>query len=146
MGRTGTGKRILRAAAALTAVSGFLADWNETHIFNPNWPPHAKFHDVQTVLVALLLGTSGLYFLRQKEGDEALQLKVGALLPALLWISQGGSFLFPGAGGMDTEFPHTTPKIGGVYINERVSSSLMLLLIGVGYALERRDTRERRRR
>lgn len=43
---------------------------------------------------------------------------------------------------MDTEFPRKTPRIGGVYINERISSSLMLLLIGVGYALERRGTGE----
>jgi hypothetical protein len=30
-----------------TPIGAFLADYNETHIFNVNWPPHAKFHGGQ---------------------------------------------------------------------------------------------------
>ncbi len=40
-----------------------LADWNATHIYNPLWPPHAKFHNAQTMTIAVLLGVSGLVFL-----------------------------------------------------------------------------------
>ena len=58
MGRTG--RRILSSVAALTAAGGFLADWNRTHLFNPDWPPHARFHDAQTILLGSLLGVGGL--------------------------------------------------------------------------------------
>ena len=39
------GRWLLSGVAAFTAVGGFLADWNRTHLFNPRWTPHAKFHD-----------------------------------------------------------------------------------------------------
>ncbi len=66
MKRLSAGRRILTSVAALTSVGGFLADWNRTHLFNPNWPPHANYHDAQTILLGSLLGASGIYFLRQK--------------------------------------------------------------------------------
>ena len=40
--RTGKGRLLLTSVAVLTAVGGFLADWNRTHLLNPNWTPHAK--------------------------------------------------------------------------------------------------------
>jgi hypothetical protein len=58
--QTGAGRRILSSVAALTAAGGFLADWNQTHLFNPGRPPHASFHDAQTVLLGLFLGASSL--------------------------------------------------------------------------------------
>ena len=27
----------------------FLADWNETHVHSPTWPPHAQFHNALTM-------------------------------------------------------------------------------------------------
>ena len=35
--RTDKGRLLLTSVAALTAVGGFLADWNRTHLFNPDW-------------------------------------------------------------------------------------------------------------
>ena len=134
----GAGRWLLSAAAALTVVGGFLADWNRTHLFNPLWPPHAKFHAAQTITLGVLLGTSGLYLLWRKPGDQVWQLRLGTLLPALFWIAQGSSFAFPGARGLEAEFPELVPKIAGVYVNERFSSALMLALLGAGYLLERR--------
>lgn len=135
--RTGKGRRILTSVAALTAVGGFLADWNRTHLFNPNWPPHARFHDALTIALGSLLGASGLYFLHRKRDDPERDLALGALLPSLFWIAQGASFAFPGAEGFESEFPEKVPRVKGVWINERFSSVLMLALVTPGYALER---------
>jgi hypothetical protein len=118
-------------------VGGFLVDWNRTHLFNPNWPPHARFHDALTISLGSLLGASGLYFLRRRGKDPERDLALGALLPSLFWIAQGASFLFPGAEGFEAEFPEKVPRIKGVWINERFSSALMLALIAAGYMAER---------
>ena len=137
MKRTGVGRWVLSPAAALTAVGGFLADWNRTHLFNPNWPPHARFHDAQSILLGTLLGASGLHFLWRGEGHPQRNLALGALLPSFFWMAQGASFVFPGAEGLEAEFPEKVPRIRGLWLNERVPSALMLVLIAVGYLAER---------
>ncbi|MFL6289210.1 MAG: DUF6640 family protein [Actinomycetes bacterium] len=63
MDRTDKGRFLLTSIAASTTVGGFVADWNRTHLFNPEWPPHARFHDALTVAMGALLGACGLYFL-----------------------------------------------------------------------------------
>ena len=137
MRRKGLGRWVLSSVAALTAAGGFLADWNRTHLFNPNWPPHAKFHDAQSILLGTLLGTSGLYFLWRGDRHQQRNLALGALLPSFFWMAQGASFVFPGAEGLEAEFPEKVPRIRGVWLNERVPSALMLVLIVVGYLAER---------
>lgn len=139
----GMGRGILSSVAALTAVGGFLADWNRTHLFNPGWPPHAKFHDAQSILLGSFLGAGGLYFLRSGGQDPKRNLALGALLPSLFWLAQAGSFLFPGAQGLEVEFPEKVPRVGGVWLNERVASASMLALIAIGYLAERRPDSER---
>jgi hypothetical protein len=137
MKRNGAGRWILSPAATLTAVGGFLADWNRTHLFNPNWPPHAKFHDAQSILLGSFLGVSGLYLLWRRGEHPESDLALGALLPAFFWMAQGASFVFPGAEGLEAEFPEKVPQIRGLWLNERVPSALMLVLIALGYLAER---------
>ena len=48
VGRISLGKILISASAVFGGVGPYLADWNETHIYNPTWPPHAKFHNAQT--------------------------------------------------------------------------------------------------
>lgn len=43
------GRILLALVAVVTSVGGYIADWNETHVYNPRWPPHAKFHNGQTM-------------------------------------------------------------------------------------------------
>jgi hypothetical protein len=111
---TSKGRQVLTSVAALTAVGGFLADRNRTHLINPNWPPHAKYDDAQTILLGSLLGASGLYFLRKKGADPQRDLTIGALLPSFFWVAQAASFAFPGAEGFEAEFPEKVSRIRGV--------------------------------
>ena len=138
MSRTGVGRWVLSSVAAFTTVGGFLADWNRTHLFNPGWPPHAKAHDAQTIILGSLLGTSGLYFLWKRNEHPEQNLALDALLPSFFWIAQGGSFFFPEAEGFEAEFPEKVPRVKGVWINERFLSALMLALLTAGYLTERR--------
>src|SRR5829696_10244525 len=135
---TTKGRVLLTSVAALTTVGGFLADWNHTHLFNPNWPPHARFHDALSILLGSLLGASGLYFLCRRTGHSDSDLALGTLLPAFFWAAQGASFAFPGVEGFEAEFPEKVPRVKEVWVNERFSSVLMLALLAVGYAAERR--------
>ena len=56
-------------------------------------------------------------------------------------MAQWASFAFPGAEGLEAEFPEKVPRVKGVWVNERFFSALMLALIAAGYAAERRRRR-----
>jgi len=38
------GKVLLSATAVAQMVGPFVFDFNDTHIYNESWPPHAKWH------------------------------------------------------------------------------------------------------
>lgn len=127
--------------AGLTAVGGFAADWNRTHLFNPAWPPHARFHDAMTVSLGALLGGVALYALR--DGAQERDLVVGATGPAVFWVAMGSASAYPGAEGLQSEFPELVPRFGGVWIDERFAAVGMLALGATGYVLETRARRQR---
>src|SRR5919112_3929662 len=114
----------LRTIAVMTAVGGFAADWNRTHLFNPAWPPHARFHDAMTIALGLGLGGSALYFLR--DGADERDVAIGAALPAAFWAAMGAAFTFPGTAGLEAEFLQYVPRVRGVWVNERFGSAAML--------------------
>jgi hypothetical protein len=130
------GRAILSGVAVFTAVGGVLADWNRTHLFNPRWTPHAKFHDGWTILLGASLGASSLYLLWKEQPEPGR----AALLSALFWSTQAGSFFFPGAAGIASEFPDPSSRPMLAKVDERITSGLMLVLAGIGYATTRRRT------
>lgn len=134
------GRSLLAIVAGLTAAGGWAADWNRTHMFNPRWPPHAKFHDAQTIVLGTLLGGAGLYLLLRDGPERRRDTVWGAALPGFFWAAQGASFAFPGAGGLAAEFPELVPRVGRTWIDEKFAAGTMLGLTGLGYALERKET------
>merc|ERR1711977_544507 len=56
------GKGLLTLSAAGAILGPFIADFNETHVLNPRWPPHAKFHNGQTMSMGLGLGLATLFY------------------------------------------------------------------------------------
>lgn len=106
----------LSAVALFTATSPFLADWNETHIYNPSWTGHAKFHNAQTMTFGLLLGLSALAVLWLLPRGNRQNLISGAYLAAIYWAAQLPAILFPGTAFVDPEFAHYVPRVFGVEI------------------------------
>lgn len=135
------GRRILNFVAVSTVVGGFAADWNRTHLLNPAWPPHARFHDAMTIALGGFLGAGALYALNRPGSDPNRDVALGALLPATFWASMGLAFTFPGTQGLQAEFPHLVPRVRGVWIDERFAASGTLALTALGYGLDRRARR-----
>ena len=102
--RFGAGKILISLVAAETAVGPYLADWNETHIYNPTWPPHAKFHDGQTMAFGILLSLASLFFAWRRSGDRQTNVLAAALIGGMLYWAQAAAFAFPGVAWTDPEF------------------------------------------
>ncbi len=125
------GAWIITLVAVVAIVGPFAADWNETHIYNPRWTPHAKFHNAQTMLLGVGLGVSALWFVWRRNGDRKSNLLAAVIFAALYWITQAGSITFPGTAFFDPEFAMAIPI-------QPIIDVIALGLIGVGYYLESR--------
>ena len=64
------GKALISATAAATMIGSYLFDFNETHIFNDRWPPHAKFRNAQTMTAGAALSVATLYHLGYKRAES----------------------------------------------------------------------------
>ncbi len=125
------GKLLLTLVALWAAAGSYLFDWNRTHIFNPRWPPHAKFHNAQTMLLGTAIGLLALWVLWAQATTSLNRLRLAAVLASFYWLTQAGSILFPGTALVDPEFA----RPGQLPVQLLVDVA-MLSLIAVGYWLE----------
>jgi hypothetical protein len=93
---------LVSMSAAFTMVGAYVADFNETHLFNPRWPPHARFHNAQTMLLATALGACALLYTWRRD-PNATHLRTAILFASLYWITNAGSITFPGTAWTDPE-------------------------------------------
>ncbi len=89
--------------AILLPLGSHLADYNETHIFNPHWPPHAKFHGGQTLMFSWLLGICSVFFALRKTSDRVVSVWAAALFASVYWFAQIGAILYPGTAVFDPD-------------------------------------------
>ena len=134
--------RISRVVLTGTAIGTILgtgyADLNRTHVFNPNWPPHARFHGAAgwgTVAGSQLLALWLLWRPGQQAGERELAVKTAALLPVIAWAP---FFLALSTRGTAVEDqPGHLPRLAGVPAN-LVPATLIPVISALGYALHRR--------
>jgi hypothetical protein len=86
------------------AVGGFAADWNHTHIFNPDWPPHAKFHNGQTLAFGVLCAMATLFFTWRRSGDRRTNVLAAATTGGLTLWAQAAAYTVPGVAWTDPQF------------------------------------------
>jgi len=130
--------RVLITLAALWSAGGsYIFDWNHTHIYNPHWPPHAKFHNAQTMLLGTCLGILSLWILWFEKLNEGLKIRFAVILASFYWITQVGATLFPGTALTDPEFSYP-----GEPPHQLIVDVVMLLLLAIAWPLEMRRIRK----
>lgn len=143
--RWSIGKLLISLVAVFTAVSPYLADWNETHIYNPLWLPHAKFHNAQTMVLGAFLGLLALYCLwSRREISDKQKINEGAVLAALYWLAQLPASVFPGTALTDSGINHVQmPVVFGIELNQIIMVVVVIFpLLVLGYYLETKSLLE----
>ena len=106
--------RICITVSALAQLFGpFIADFNETHVLNPRWPPHARFHNGQTMSLGACLGLATLYYTFRPAATAAAagdSIFTAALFGSLYWVTGLSAILYPGSKGTDPEFGEGFPQ------------------------------------
>jgi hypothetical protein len=143
--RWSIGKLLISLVAIFTSVSPYLADWNETHIYNPLWLPHAKFHNAQTMVLGAFLGILSIYSLWFRRGiSDKQKLNEATVLAGLYWLAQLPATFFPGVALTDPGINHVQmPVIFGIELNQLIMNIVVIFpLIILGYYLETKSLKK----
>src|ERR1700748_821085 len=90
--------------SVMMPLGAHLADYNGTHVFNPRWPPHAKFHTGQTLMMSILLGVLTLFFAWRRSDDRVTAVLAASSFAAVYWVTQALAIVYPGTAAVDPEF------------------------------------------
>jgi hypothetical protein len=118
------GKIFLSITALAQILGPFVADFNHTHVLNPRWPPHARFHNGQTMSMGVGLGLLTLYYTfrnppffitpsatnAEKIRFKSDSLFTAALIGSIYWITGLSAVLYPGSKAVDPEFGEGFPQ------------------------------------
>ena len=119
-------KILVTLVAMLNLFGSIIADYNQTHIFNPLWTPHAIFHDGQTILLSVMLGLCTLYYCWMAKGDSKHNI---------YWITQSMSALFPGAAFFDSNVKAVF--VGPLPVQLVIDLTVFTVLIAASTLVER---------
>jgi hypothetical protein len=91
------------------ALGSFIADFNASHVLNPNWPPHARFHNGQTMSMSVGLCIASLYFTWRLPYLSTPEAKREALVAS--WVAGSmycvtglSAIAYPGSSGVSCLF------------------------------------------
>jgi small-conductance mechanosensitive channel len=120
--------------AFVTAIGGLMADYfipssGAQHIKNPRWPPHAKFHNAQSILMGLTLGALSIVLLFQGSHLSKGRLLLSALLASIYWLCIFAAPIFPGTAFSDPEFAAVNPSPMGIPAQLFIGFVLVAILL-----------------
>jgi hypothetical protein len=127
------GRVLLTLDAVGLLLGAPIADFTDSHQFNPRWPAHAKyirllhpnpfrpcpphhphfhtstntslrFHNAQTITLSIILGLLTLYFTWRRTLDRKDSIRTATICGSIYWLAGLCSQAFPGADGLDVEF------------------------------------------
>ena len=140
-GASRTARLVLTVPALITLFGPAWAELNDSHAFNPDWSPHARYHSVANVQTHAAAGVAACWLLWARSTSQAqadARITAAALLPALLWLPLLPAALVPGVAVEDA--PGDTPRVAGLPLN-LLCAALMPLGGLAGLALHRRQRR-----
>ncbi|MBC7973030.1 MAG: hypothetical protein H7Z11_23385 [Verrucomicrobia bacterium] len=130
------GRILLSVVLVSTSVVSVAVDWNASHIFSPEWVPHARFHDV--AMLHLLCGVSiiGLWLLWRRSPEPEIGARVAALIPIIFWSAFFYTTLLVPGTSLNASTKEAPPQILGISIYPNVVIALIsVILAALGYWL-----------
>jgi uncharacterized protein DUF6640 len=138
MNRRKLGKSVLSFVLVAGAAVSTAVDWNTTHLFNPAWHPHARFHDALFLMIIDAMSLVALWLLWRRSREPEIAVKVAALLSAAIWTPFFYiTTLIPGTSLLAAEDVPVLRVAGMAVPPNLVVAAVLLLLTIIGYGLAR---------
>ena len=99
------------------------------HLWNPLWPPHAEFHNGQTMLMGIFSGSLSLTILFGARPLTLPLLLIAAAVAGNYFVAMVFAPVFPGTDWIDPEFEATTSRPFGLAPQQLVTYLLCGFLI-----------------
>jgi hypothetical protein len=131
------GLLLLTAANLFQVIGAYAVDWNETHIYNRHWPPHAKFHNAQTMAMAVVLAVASLYFVWRERGGASTNVLAAAILGAVYWVTQGLANFYAGVAWTDPELLKAGQTLNDI-APQMILGPILLGVVSLGWHLARK--------
>ena len=120
-------------------VAAHAADINETHIYNPDWPPHAKFHDGQTRSFSILLGALTTFLAWKSSKNVSMMVAAAGSAASLYFLTQSTAILYPGTDYSDAPSKPTVLGMPAAHAIDATYLSAAALATWLGLRGCRRD-------
>lgn len=124
-----TPRVLLTVSAAVTGICPYVFDFNESHVYNPQWPGHARFHNGQTMSMGVFLGLATIWKTWFDNKDDLL---TAGVLASAYYVTMFSAYYYPGSTGFDSpqDAPMSFPQILVIVPN--------VAAIGLAYWLEQK--------
>ncbi len=110
-------------------VDGVISITAKQHLYNPQWPPHAKFHNCQIMMIGIFLGLLSLTVLFGTRPLTFPLLCLAAGIAGTYFISMLFAPMFPGTAWHDPEFLKLDPMPLGLASQKLVAFIVCALLV-----------------
>jgi hypothetical protein len=138
MNRNKLGKWLLSFVLVVGALISTIVDWNTTHLFNPAWHPHARFHDALFLMIVDAMTLVTLWLLWRQSREPQVGLKVAALFAAAVWTPFFYiEALIPGTSLLATDNVPVLKLGGMVFAPNLIVAIVLVLLTVIAYWLAR---------
>ena len=122
------------AFVAVLNFGGLIADavvpaTSKQHLWNPLWPPHAKFHNGQTMLMGIFGGSLSLVILLGSQSLTFPLFLIAAAVAANYFAAMTLAPAFPGTDWTDPEFAAETGRPLGLAPQQLISYVLCGLVL-----------------
>lgn len=114
-----------------------LLELSPTHVFNPFWPPHARFHEVWQLSTNAAVALVGLWLVWRR-ADVRLAAVLGCLLMGGALLAAGLGRLYGGAIAYEGG---PTLEVLGIHVNVLVPTGILVMFL-CAYMLESRYLRQ----
>jgi len=130
---------LITVAAVVSGLIPPLVDLTATHVFHPDWMPHARLHAVWQLATNSGLALLALYLMWVKSSNGLLRIRMAGLIGLCVY---GGFFVsaltHPLFGGALADDQGGVPTVMGLYGNVMAFTPMLILVI-IGLWLSRSD-------